>query len=346
MTVLVDFESSPPQALRGFGGAEDSTVVVDPTDATNQVAQVVKSATAELWAGTTVYYCPNESIAPLPFSATEQRMSLRVWSPDAGIPVRMKVEDAGNPAVSVETEASTTVASQWETLIFDFGNEAVGTAPIDLAATYNKVSVFFNFGTTGAMAGEKTYFMDDITFLDVVFSPDCPGGGGGDELIDFETADTGAGFTWAVFENDDNPPLEILANPDNSGINASATVGRITARVAPGQPWAGTETAHGDIGPITLDSSNSIVKVMVYKSVISDVGVKFAIPSGGAQAEVRVPNTVVDQWEELTFDLSAHIGLPESTGIDQFIFFPDFDNAGRTGDNVVYFDNVRLTDGT
>jgi hypothetical protein len=38
--------------------------------------------------------------------------------------------------------------------------------------------------------------------------------------------------------------------------------------------------------------------------------------------------------------------LPESTGIDQFIFFPDFDLVGRTGDNVVYFDNVRLTDGS
>ena len=34
------------------------------------------------------------------------------------------------------------------------------------------------------------------------------------------------------------------------------------------------------------------------------------------------------------------------TGIDQFIFFPDFDLGGRTADNVVYFDNVRLTDGT
>ncbi len=40
--------------LTGFGGAEDSTVVTDPTGGANKVAQVVKSATAELWAGTTV----------------------------------------------------------------------------------------------------------------------------------------------------------------------------------------------------------------------------------------------------------------------------------------------------
>ena len=185
-----------------------------------------------------------------------------------------------------------------------------------------------------------TFYFDGIVQTD-----DCAVGSG--VLVDFETAGTGAGFTWAVFENDDNPALEILANPDNSGINTSATVGKITAR-ATGQPWAGTETAHGDIGPITLDSSNSIVKVMVYKSVISDVGVKFAIPDGGAQMEIRVPNTLLNQWEDLTFDLSGYIGLHGTIGIDQFIFFPDFDDSpgGRSGDNVVYFDNVRLTDGT
>jgi hypothetical protein len=119
----------------------------------------------------------------------------------------------------------------------------------------------------------------------------------------------------------------------------------ISARVT-GNPWAGTETAHGDIGPITLGSSNSIVKVMVWKSVISDVGVKFADADGAAQPEIKVPNTVVNQWEELTFDLSGSIGLVGTIDIDQFIFFPDFDLGGRTQDNVVYFDNVRLTDGT
>ncbi|MGL6222038.1 MAG: Ig-like domain-containing protein, partial [Steroidobacteraceae bacterium] len=40
--------------LTGFGGAGDSTLVPDPTNASNVVARVVKSSTAELWAGTTV----------------------------------------------------------------------------------------------------------------------------------------------------------------------------------------------------------------------------------------------------------------------------------------------------
>ena len=40
--------------LVGFGGADQSTVIIDPTLATNKVAKVIKTNTAELWAGTTV----------------------------------------------------------------------------------------------------------------------------------------------------------------------------------------------------------------------------------------------------------------------------------------------------
>ena len=59
--------------LTGFGGADDSTVVVDPTDAANKVARVVKSATAELWAGTTVSTGPNFSVPTIPFTAGTRR---------------------------------------------------------------------------------------------------------------------------------------------------------------------------------------------------------------------------------------------------------------------------------
>ena len=150
--------------LTGFGGADDSTKVADPTNAANQVAKVVKSATAELWAGTTVSTGPNNTVGTIPFTAANTKMTVRVWSPDAGIPVRLKVEDAADPTHSAETEATTTVAGGWQTLTFDFANPAAGTAALNLSYTYNKVSIFFNFGTTGAVAGAKTYYFDDVTF--------------------------------------------------------------------------------------------------------------------------------------------------------------------------------------
>ena len=161
--------------------------------------------------------------------------------------------------------------------------------------------------------------------------------------IDFETGGYGATWTWTVFENGDNPSLEIVTNPNTGGINSSATVAKFTA-LQTGQPWAGCESLHGsDIGTFSLDATNSTVKIMVYKTVISDVGLKFVIPSSGSLGEIKVANTVTNAWEELTFDFSSHIGLPEAIGIDQIVVFPDFDLGGRTQDNIIYFDNISFS---
>ena len=163
-TALVTFEETPAPVLTGFGGAEDATVVTDPVAGTGKVAKVIKSATAELWAGTTVSTGANQSIATIPFTATSQTMTVRVWSPASGIPVRLKVEDAADPTRSVETEATTTVANAWQTLTFNFANPAAGTAALNLAYTYNKASIFYNFGKTGAAGGGGTFYFDDLTF--------------------------------------------------------------------------------------------------------------------------------------------------------------------------------------
>tara|TARA_B100000795_G_scaffold194102_1_gene148351 strand:- start:5809 stop:7074 length:1266 start_codon:yes stop_codon:yes gene_type:complete len=174
-----------------------------------------------------------------------------------------------------------------------------------------------------------------ITFLVLMlayvgFSQNAP--------IDFEAGGQGANWTWNVFENADNPALEIVTNPDPSGINQSATVAKFTARGA-GAPYAGLESQHGgNIGTFDLTSDNALVNIMVYKTKISDVGIKFATPTGGAQAEIKVANTLINQWELISIDFTGYIGLGETTGLDQIIIFPDFIN--RTADDIIYFDNI------
>ena len=171
-----------------------------------------------------------------------------------------------------------------------------------------------------------------LLFIGLVWGQNFP--------IDFETGGYGATWTWTVFENGSNPSLEIVTNPNTSGINSSATVAKFTALQA-GQPWAGCESLHGsDIGTFSLDATTSTLKIMVYKTVISDVGLKFVIPTSGSLGEIKVANTVTNAWEELTFDFSSHIGLPEAIGIDQIVVFPDFNLEGRTQDNIIYFDNI------
>ena len=152
-------------ALADFGG-NASAIVVDPTDMNNLVASAIKTADAMTWAGTTIGV--DGLTNAVPFTTTATKISVRVWSPDANIPIRLKVEDKSDPTISVETEAMTTKAMEWETLEFDFSNHADGTPALDLAQTYDKISIFFNFGTDGATAGEKTYYWDDVVFLGTV----------------------------------------------------------------------------------------------------------------------------------------------------------------------------------
>jgi hypothetical protein len=155
--------------------------------------------------------------------------------------------------------------------------------------------------------------------------------------ITFETGANGNTWTWTTFENGSNPPAQVVANPSATGINTSATVLRMTTQTT-GQPWAGVESSHGaGIGSFTLNASNAIVKIMVYKPVISDVGIKFATPSGGSTGELKVSNTLINQWEELTFNFSSKIGEVN----DQIIIFMDFQQ--RTSNNICYVDNITFS---
>ena len=171
MSLPVSFDStSVGYGLVGFGGAEDSSIVVDPTNVANKVGKVVRAANAETYAGTTVT-ATNAAGAQLgfapkiPFNVTDTRLSVRVWSPDAGIPVRLKVEDSADPTKSVETEATVTTAAGWQTLTFNFANQAAGTSALNVAYNYNKPTIFFDFGRAKASAVQKTYYFDDLTFV-------------------------------------------------------------------------------------------------------------------------------------------------------------------------------------
>ena len=59
---------------------------------------------------------------------------------------------------------NTTVANGWQTMEFDFNNQASGTTAFNPAFPFNMASIFFNFGTDGATAGEKTYYFDNVSY--------------------------------------------------------------------------------------------------------------------------------------------------------------------------------------
>lgn len=152
--------------------------------------------------------------------------------------------------------------------------------------------------------------------------------------IDFEAGGVGANWEWIVSENADNPPLEFIANPVSGGINTSAMVSKFTARQT-GNPWALFFT--DDDGQFTFDATNTTVKIMVYKPVISPV--HFKVEGLSPAIELVGTNTVINQWEEITFDFSAGIGNTYS----RLVIIPDF--YARPQENIIYIDNIQVPDG-
>jgi hypothetical protein len=145
-----------------FGGTF-SSIAADPLDATKRALKIVKGNTAEVWAGTTLGTTAGFP-SNIPFSISSTEMQARVFSPAAGTTFRLKVENKSDGSISCETDAVTTVANAWETLTFNFSSPASGTTALNFSNAYNKLSIFPNFGVSGAAAGEKIYYVADVAF--------------------------------------------------------------------------------------------------------------------------------------------------------------------------------------
>lgn len=340
-TTLVSFQESTAPTLIGFGGAEDATVVTDPSDGANKVARIVKSATAEVWAGTTVAVCPSDAIARLPFSSTLTTMSARVWSPASGVPVRLKVENAANPGESVETEAVTTVANAWQTLTFNFANQAAGTAALNPALTYNKASIFFNFGTSGASTGARTYYLDDLSFVGSSFSASCTGGGGGrlaTITMDEATAPTLAGFGGAE-------DATIVADLSGGTNKVLRVIKSATAEL-----WAGTTISTGagnTIERIAFASGSTTITARVW-SPVAGIPVRMKVEdagNGGVSVETEATVTSANGWQTLSFNFANHAAgtaaLNLAASYNRLSVFFNFGTPGAsTGARTYYIEDI------
>ncbi len=147
---VIDFEGNGPSTIVEEGG--------------NHYVQVIKNDESGTSAGVTIG--TEEGFATnIPVTSSDTKMYAHVYvegTTQIGIPVRFKIENSNDPTQSVETEAFTSVAGEWEVLEFDFSNEASGTAALNTSYPFNMASIFFNFGTTGD--NETIYRLDNISF--------------------------------------------------------------------------------------------------------------------------------------------------------------------------------------
>lgn len=149
--------------------------------------------------------------------------------------------------------------------------------------------------------------------------------------IDFETV--GNTWGWTIFSQGTGGLDSVVANPSVGGLNTSDSCLMLVVG-ANGDPWAGVWSS--DFPDLTLDSSNCIIKILVYKDVTSRFNLKLEPPN----VDHFDSNTVINQWEELTFDYTSAIGTTGATLTlipDQEAVFP------RTHASVNYIDFIRFT---
>lgn len=167
ISLPITFES--PDIYYGMSdfGGNASTLIEWPTG--GHVMQVVKPDGAAGWAGTTMS-TPAGLASAIPLQTDASKIYVHTYCPAAGIPLRLKAENHLDPTQSVETDAFTTVANAWEIIEFDFNNESLNTAPLNPDFPFTMLSIFFNFGTEGAAAGDQTYYFDNVSFNEPIIS--------------------------------------------------------------------------------------------------------------------------------------------------------------------------------
>ncbi len=140
----------------GFEGAEDTSVDANPDPSginpTSRVVRSLKASGGQFFAGSLL-----NLDSPIDFSAS-QKFRMKVWSPKAGIPVRVRLEDQNNTA-GIELDSNTTTSNVWEEIEWDFSG--VYNPSVD----YVRIVVFFEF-IPGLPGDGSTYYYDDIQIVD------------------------------------------------------------------------------------------------------------------------------------------------------------------------------------
>ncbi|MFP9113160.1 hypothetical protein ACLI1A_04415 [Flavobacterium sp. RHBU_3] len=306
LALPIDFENSTLNyAFTTWSGA--AADVVDNPDATgintsSKVGKLIPAA-GQTWTG-------GYLTLDTPLDMTNHFFKIKVWSPQAGVPVLFKLENLTDGGISAEHTLYTSVANQWEELIYDFTGAT---------ASYSKVVLFFNAGNPGT---GDTYYFDDIEQS-----------ASGVEIGFPLTFEQNPNLTWNNFGGAVGSQV---VNPDQSGVNTSMQVGKFL-KTAGSQTWAGIAIPFDDV----IDFS--VMKKVKMKIWSPQAGITVLMkfenmnPHNTADdIEKTTTTTVANQWEEITFDFT---GIDNSKNYQQIVLFFNF-NVSGTGETY-YFDDIK-----
>ncbi len=245
-----------------------------------------------------------------------------IWSPKM-TNIAFKLEGSTNGSPAKEIVVPVTAVNSWQTYRVSFGDVADGK--------YERLVIFFDFNNPAA-TGNSKYYIDNVRRARGPVNG-C--------VTNFETPNTTIA-DWRGFAggNANDTAFAVVNNPDRSGINTSARVGRFTesSDMAAGT-FAGIFAPLG--APIVFpDPANKTVRVKVWAPDTARFVLKMEQGVGGTQTGdifPVAPYTTKGQWQELTFDYSAFD--TEAARFTQFTLIPGF-GFRPAATRQVYFDDI------
>lgn len=273
-----------------------------------RVAKMVKNA-GQPWGGSFL------TLSSAMNFSTNKVFRMKVFSPRVGAKVLLKVENSANAGQNYEKEVTTSIANNWEDLVFDYSG-------ISSAITFDRIVLIFDLGTPGDGSANFTFLFDDIRLTNT-FPVAIP--------LNFEYPAT---YGWFDF---DGGNMTVIANPQSNGINTSAKVAKMVKNA--GQPWGGSFLTLSE--PIPFYMSRTF-KVKVYSP---RVGAKVLLKvensaNSGINFEKEVTTTVANGWEELTFDYSA---INTANTYDRIVIIFELGTPGDGSANFTFLvDDIRL----
>ena len=295
-----------------FYGASDIKVVNNPHLAPENGSLKVGEYTDPSGAGTEFAGMGIEFPAP-PDLSLYNHLSMQVWAPSNNVPFMFKLEGNGP---GVEIFDTLPEGNKWYKFDIDFSG-AVGTL-------HTKLIVFANVLSA---TGGGTYYFDNIKWSRAGYNG-C--------VVDNETALTTFDFIYFANGALENTFAEVIDNPNPSGINTSSKVGKFV-KVGDALPFAGMYTSPDLEAAIDWNGVKT-VKAKVHMDHIGNFAVKVEGSATGAPGfEIPVANTLINQWEELTFDFAV---VPDNGEYRRLTLFFDLGIDATGTDVTSYYDDI------
>ena len=234
----------------------------------------------------------------------------------APVPVLVKLEGGpagGNQEVFVDVNE----AMSWQTITADLSASA--------DAEYTRLVLFFNAGND--TSEDMLYYIDNLRFTPAPFT-DC--------ILNFDDTGFESEF-FGIFPDDETVAVNIIDNPDQSGINDSDRVAEFIEKADGNQPWGG---AFFNLPAPVQITGPKVLTMKVWAPIASNVTIKLENSPNGAPntGDVTIANDVTNEWTELTFDLSV---VPDDAQYNTFTVIMNIDEIPTT-DNIFYLDDVAI----